>query len=186
MSNRGLKIPKAPKKIRTTEKKSRISVWAIVSAAATLLGVLAAAVTFLPRLTVTISDPPDLENAFSALVTVTNSGSVPLDSVATIMGVGEICTQGAPCSAPDFPDPMRVYKTRFQRTQMIPRHMALDDHFTLALDDIARAADEGGLVYADVAVVVEYRVPYIPWKSEKTFPLYTRKASNGKLYWQWK
>jgi len=64
--------------------------------------------------------------------------------------------------------------------------MKIDDHFTIALDDIARAADEGGLVYADIAVIVHYRLPFIYLSQEKIFPLYTRKASNGKLYWQWK
>jgi len=63
--------------------------------------------------------------------------------------------------------------------------MAVDDHFTFALDDITRA--EGNrLTYADIAVIVNYRTPYLHLTRKKTFPLYTRKASNGKLYWQWK
>jgi len=152
-------------------------------------GILAALVTLLPRVSVSIGDPPDLDNAFSALATVTNSGYIPLDSVGVLTGVGEVCTRGSPCygSALAFPNPMRDYVTRFKTLGLVPeRYMALDDHFTFALDDIMYARDKGGLAYADIAIVIQYRVPYLPWTREKTFPLYTRKASNGKLYWQWK
>jgi hypothetical protein len=150
-------------------------------------GILAALLTFLPRVTVTISDPVDLGNTFSALVTVANTGNIPLKAVGLSMGVGKICTQGAPdCTVPDFPSSQREYPSRFHRIQMQARDLKIDEHFTIALDDIFRAKDKDGLAYADIAIVVNYELPYIFLSQERTFPLYTRMASNGKLYWQWK
>jgi hypothetical protein len=64
--------------------------------------------------------------------------------------------------------------------------MEIDDRFTVALNDVLGTAAPGGLQYADIAVIVDYEIPIIHWKRKKTFPIYTRKASNGKLYWQWK
>jgi hypothetical protein len=150
-------------------------------------GIVAALLTFLPRVSVNISDPVDLDNTFSALVTVTNTGNIPLKDVLVTMGIGVICTQGASnCPVPEFPDPRREYPSRYRRSQILPRDLKIDDHFTIALDDITYAKEKGGLEYADIAVIVSYKLPYIFLSKEKTFPLYTRKASNGKLYWQWK
>jgi hypothetical protein len=187
MSNRGRKLPRPkPKKEKKKKEKWSFPIVAVVLGMATILGGVPAVATFWPRISVTISDPVDLDNAFSALVTVSNTGNIPLDSVSMQMGVGDICTQFAPCTAPDFPDPRRDYITRFNRKQLLPHGlMKIDEHFTVALDDIA-GAEEGKLVYADIAVIVKYKIPFIYFPLEKTYPLYTRRASNGKIYWQWK
>ncbi len=177
------------RRLEKIEPKKRGSLRLIAKTLGFLTGILSIAVallSLLPRINVTVSDPPDLENAFSALVTVTNTGFIPLRSVGVDMGVGEVCTQHAPCAAREFPDPTRTYSSRLHREQLPDHDLKIDDHFTIALDDISRVADEGGLVYADIAVIIHYRLPIIYLSQEKVFPLYTRKASNGKLYWQWK
>ena len=185
MSNRGPKIPKAPRKPKEAVKsKSRISVVAIVLASATLLGGLAAAVTFLPRLTPTVSDPSDADNPFSSSVTITNTGYLPLDSVEATVGIGDICPKDYPLPCPDaqFPDPVRDYPSGMRRNEWGPHDMAMDDRFTFALNDVYGSVPR----YADIAVIVQYEIPWIHWKREKTFPLFTRKQTNGKLYWYWK
>lgn len=186
MSNKGSRLPKARKPPKTVEKKkSRISVAVtVVLSIATLLGGVAAAVAFLPRVTLTVSAPVDLKNPFSSSVTITNTGYIPLKSVAVWIGIGVLCS--TPCSAPDFPDSLRDYQSRIHRMQWGAHDMEIDDKFTISLDDVFRFSEPGGLQYADIAVIVEYKIPIIHLKREKTFPLYTRKATNGRLYWFWK
>jgi hypothetical protein len=171
--------PKAP--------RLRRRIAGILAFAIGIPGIVAALLSLFPRVSVAVSAPVDPDNAMSALATVTNTGFIPLDSVELWVGIGNFCTQKAPCSAPAFPSPMRDYRSRMKRRQWLshPR-MEVDEQFTFPLDDIMRAEDPGGLVYADLAIIVVYKVPYIHIVQEKTFPLYTRKATSGKLYWQWK
>ncbi|MGA7381280.1 MAG: hypothetical protein WBX03_10540 [Terriglobales bacterium] len=63
--------------------------------------------------------------------------------------------------------------------------MAIDDRFTFPLNDVFDTADQNGLSYANLAIVVHYEIPLIHWKGEKAFPLATRQQRNGKLYWYW-
>jgi hypothetical protein len=129
-----------------------------------------------------VSDPVNLENPFSASVTITNAGYIPLDTVEVTVGIGEICPIGNPCPERDFPDSVRQYATRIRRKQWAPHDMAIDDRFTIALNDVYDSIAQ----YADIAVIVQYEIPYLHWKREKTFPLATHRQSNGKLYWYWK
>jgi hypothetical protein len=59
--------------------------------------------------------------------------------------------------------------------------LGLDDKFTVGLNDIWGKKDN--LLTADISIVVEYEMPLIPWKREKTFPFTAVKQSNGHFYW---
>lgn len=149
-------------------------------------GILAALLTLLPRLTPTVSDPVDPDNVFSASVIITNTGSVKLKSVEAWIGFAVICGIHAPCPEADSPDASRDYPKRAQRAQWLPRDMEVDDRFTISLNDVFGETEPGGIQYADIAVSIDYELPIIHWKRKKTFPLFTRRATNGKLYWYWK
>jgi hypothetical protein len=146
-------------------------------------GVFAGVVTLLPRLTPSISDPVDPDNPRSISVTVTNTGYIPLDSATAAVAICVLCTKGSRCQVPEFP-PRLTQCSQWSRAQW-KHYMAIDDRFTFPLNDVFDTADQNGLSYANLAIVVHYEIPLIHWKGEKAFPLATRQQRNGKLYWYW-
>jgi len=140
-------------------------------------GILAAILTLLPRVTVTVSDPVDPDNPFSASATVTNTGYIPLESVMPYVGLGGIRTTGGPPEEKGFKP---IYIPKFRRKDWPVRDLGLDDKFTFSLNEIWSAQS---LESADVGVWVDYEVPVLHWKREKLFPIVARKQTNGKLYW---
>jgi hypothetical protein len=159
--------------------------WALAASVCTILGAIAAVVTLLPRVSPSVSDPVDPKDPFTSSVTITNTGFIPLDAVSVQIGIAEICAVGASCSAPDFPDPKIDHEhiTRIQRRQWVDHDLGLDERFTIALNDAVRQESANGTVYADLSVIVRYRIPIIGWTREKVFPIYTHQQANGYLYW---
>jgi hypothetical protein len=140
-------------------------------------GVLASLLSLLPRVTVTVSDPVVPEDPFSSSVTITNTGYIPLKSVTPLLGLGEIDMQGSQSRH----NPHTRY-AMFQSSLLPVQDLGLDDKFTFAINDPWKL--EKPFVYADIAVVVEYHIPLLPfWKGRKTFPMIAHKQSNGRFYW---
>ena len=65
-------------------------IWPIVGGIGTVIGLLAAVVTFLPRVDVNVADPVAANDPFSSLVLISNTGYLPLRNVAVQIGVGDI------------------------------------------------------------------------------------------------
>jgi hypothetical protein len=181
MSNRLIKLPKPKKqRKRAAEKKKQISLFGLLSGTAALIGVIGVLATFLPRVTVTTSDPVDDNNPFSSNVTVTNTGYIPLDSVMPNIGLRKM-TFGDPKAPTTFQGPANNQYVRFANTRWQSSDLGLDEKLTIGLNEVWGI--QPNLLSADVAIVVEYKIPIIRWKRRKTFPLYAMKQTNGKWYW---
>lgn len=183
MSNKAIKVPKPKKqrqkaKEKEANKKSILSPWRIASGIATLVGILGL-VTFLPHITTTISDPVDPNNPFSASVTITNTGVFTLDEVEPFFGLRKM-TFGGPAATRTWLGPAQQY-TRFGIRGWHASSLDPDKNFTFALDEIW--GNQPNLRSADVAVIVQYQVPLVHWKREKTFPYSAIKQTNGRFYW---
>ena len=183
MSNRAPKLTK-PKKQRqkVEQKKTRTSLIGLMLGLATVIGVPSAVVFWFPRVTVAISDPVDSSDPFSSSVTITNNGFLPLDSVSTSLAVVTIAGNGkAPFRAIHG---VKGYGSRVLINGWNPHDLGVDDRFTVALNDFNypdRRSDILG--YADIAVVVKYRVPILRIQREKVFPIETRQQTNENFYW---
>ena len=167
-------------------RKGRKALFGLVPTVATLLGY----VVLIPHVTPTISDPTDSDNPFSSSLTITNNSVYPLDSVGVFIKLGTVCAHGSSCpEKTHFPNPHR-YDGReaynnFRRSDWSEHYLAIDDRFTVALNDVFDQTPNQTTEYADFAVVIRYEIPVIHWKVEKMYPCYTRTQSNGKLYWYW-
>ncbi len=181
MSNRGVKPPK-PKKLPRVEPKTktRIPLLATVLGTATLIGGIAALLVFLPRMTVTTSDPADPDDPFTASATIVNTGFMPLKSVEVSVGMGQMVTTGGAPADPNFHP---IYWPHLHRNGWSVANLRMDDRYTIALNDVLGTEQRGGLDYADIAVVVDYEIPLIGLKREKVFPLFAHRQTNGKFYW---
>ncbi len=61
--------------------------------------------------------------------------------------------------------------------------LGIDDKFTVTPDQVFHTVIGFGPKMADIAIVVEYRPAYLPWKLEKMFRFKTYRQTNGNLYW---
>jgi hypothetical protein len=181
MSNKRRKLPKKQNKPRKGQKtKKRSLVLPLVLGLATIVGGLAAALALLPRVTVTSSDPVDPANPFSASFTITNTGYIPLRSVFIGVGVGQFGGHAATFDPSRKPN----YWPRVDRPEWKNLNLGLDEKFTITPGDIFGLGNENTrLGFADIAVVVSYEPPIIPWRREKVFPLIAHKQTNGQFYW---
>jgi len=170
-----------PEKIKEKEnKKPKVPLLKIISAMAALIGVIGALTTFLPRVTATVSDPVDPENPFSASVTITNTGSVPLSSVRVLYGLKKM-TFGDPAKPITMQNGGSGSYAMLGNANWHPSDLGLDEKFTFGLNEIM--GKQSTLASADIAIVIEYKTPIIPWRREKTFPLTAVRQSNGNFYW---
>jgi hypothetical protein len=102
MSNTRIKINQTQKAATNGKENPKANLAnGIVLAAATLIDGIAASVTLIPRMTVTISDPADPDDLFSP-VTISNTGYILLNSVMPWVSIARMRTKGAPPGSEDF------------------------------------------------------------------------------------
>jgi hypothetical protein len=131
-------LSKQPKSRTPKEKeaqkrrgKSPFSLLSLFYVIATLIGCIASIVIFYPRITVTISDPVDLDEPFSSSVTITNSGYLPLRSVIPAFGLKEITfeNRGPVIGEGEYGAPL------WRGDLWYPRDLAPNASFMFALND---------------------------------------------------
>jgi hypothetical protein len=170
------------RQLKDKEQKTPAHRKQILRNALSVLGILGTLVTLLallPRMSVSVSDPPDPDWPFSSSVTVVNAGFVPLRSVRPCMGVRQFGTKGAHAT-PNFKPPYEG--AIFCSVRLDAQDLGLDQRFTFALNDIL-SIPASNLEFADIAVILEYKPWLLPWKQKKIFPMTTRRQSNGHFYW---
>jgi len=187
MSNRAPKMAKPKRAERETGRgRGGTGLWSkgakLVSAAVAMIGLIAALLTFLPRVTATVSDPVDPNDPFSSSVTITNTGYLPLDSVTAAWALGEIKflnPGGRPIT--DIGDEANEV---VRRDTWASHDLGPDDRFTISLNEAFRG-NRTTLVSAEIAIVVVYELPLplIHIRRAKRFPILAKRASNGNFYW---
>jgi hypothetical protein len=155
-----------------------MSVFAWVLGPATILGGIAAILVFLPRVTVSASDPPDPANPMSAAFTITNTNFIPLRSVDAALGIGQIMT------LPAEPDPnfLPSFESRIDMPGWKGHDLDMDERFTMTPSDLFKLSP-GALGGADIAIVVSYKPWILPWRREKVFRFIAKRQTNGQFYW---
>jgi hypothetical protein len=182
MSNKAPKPHKKAKPPRAEGKRgksgSRLLAW--VLGISTLLGGLAAAVTFLPRVSVTPADAVDPNNPFSASFTITNANFVTLYNVGARIALGRVVAEPLPF---DPPKHFEYGSGGFTRPEWNNHTLAMDERFTITPQGMFGMQPGAKLSGADLAIVVRYRPWFVPIKREHAFRFITHRQSNGELYW---
>src|ERR1700687_4679277 len=178
--------PKPPQMAKQTKKPGvRLLEW--VLGICTLLGGLAAVITFLPRVTITPSDPVDPGNPFSVSFTVTNASfiPIPLNNVSVRVSVGQILAEPLPFNPP------RKFEWGsggITRPEWSGHKLEMDERFTITLQGMFGMAKEppyipAKLSGADMAMIVKYKPWLVPFEREKPFRFVTHPQSKRVLYW---
>ena len=154
-------------------KKGRRLILGGILAIATLLGY----VVLIPRPVIAISDPVDPSDPFSASISVTNTGYVPLHNVHVGIPVKDIASLVGPGLAGDseygtvvFPDAGNA------------GDLGIDDKFSFPLNKVMDG-DKGNLKSADIGILVQYELPVIGVKRYKLSLAHVDQQKNGNFYW---
>jgi hypothetical protein len=162
--------------------------------AATMLTIFAAAVVFLPRITVEPSGPYDPMNPSPITFTITNSNFVPLRNVFAAVGVcdvtlpvrtrggGSIVLKGVGqeyCATSGGP------MTRVTIPDWQIKWLDADERWQLALEDVFPGTTATQIETANMTISLEYTPWYLPsfWRNLRQFRFVTKKRSDGKIYW---
>ncbi|MGB5873585.1 MAG: hypothetical protein WBG01_09840 [Bacteroidota bacterium] len=169
---------KQPKK--EPETKRRRWLLPLLLGIATLLGGMSAAVSFLPRVSISYSSPVDPVNPFSALFTVKNDNFIPLYNVTAYVGIGQIAM------APAQIDPERIptLKSRITRPRWKWNELRMDEQVTISPAEMFAITDSTvKLNGADIGIIIIYNPWLWPFRQEKVFRFITRPEKNGRLSW---
>jgi hypothetical protein len=181
MSNRPIKVstPETPPKKEEQKPlgtKLRKILGVAISGLVTLVGLVVALLTLLPRPAVTPSDPVDPDNPLSASFTIANNNFIPLRRVSASLGIGEIQPVGKPL------DPVVEYAEQGTLTPdaWIDHTLEMDDHYTITPYDVIHATGDRE---AAIEIVVSYNPWIMPFRRKRIFRFATHRQTNGKLYW---
>jgi hypothetical protein len=167
-------------KQKALETKRRTSMLlAIVLGLATIVGGLAAALAFLPRVSVVPSDPVDINNPFSASFTITNMNYIPLREVSVSFNLGQIATAPAQYSN----NLVSTFNTGFKSPKWKRHTLTMDEKYTITPGDIFTLPPSVQISGADIAIAISFRPWILPFTRKKVFRFIAKKQTNGYFYW---
>jgi hypothetical protein len=148
-------------------------------AVAIFVGGAAAAVMFLPGVTVDPEGPVDPFNPHPISFTIADANFIPLNNVNAYL---VICYAVA-APAPPTQECQPPYKTRIFKAAWRDHSLATDQQFSIAIDDFLRFSAPAKFGSADISIIVEYRPWIFPIRQEKEFRFATELRTDGKLDW---
>ena len=98
-----------------------------------LVGGFAAILTFLPRISISPSDPPDLQDIFSASFTITNTNFIPLRDVSASVAAGNILLGDSP---PNVKTRSNEFNLRLQIPDWTNHNLDIDEKFAITPQDV--------------------------------------------------
>jgi hypothetical protein len=170
--------------VRTNGQKlihlKRRVVW-FASGAATLLGVFVAALSVLPRISISASNPVDPVDPFSASFPIANNGLIPIRDVRARIRLGRVLTGGY-SPIPGF---VSNYEGRggFRRPEWEIHYLRKNEKLTITTAGLFTLGPGPSLGDDDIAIAVSFRPLLLPFQREKVFRFIVRQRTDGNFYW---
>jgi len=148
-------------------------------AVAAFVGGTAAAVMFLPGVTVDPEGPVDPFNPHPISFEIADANFIPLHNVNAYLVICYAVAAPAPRAQKcQSPDKARIFKAGWR-----DHSLTADQQFSITLDEFLRFAAPAIFAGADISIVVEYQPWIFPMRQEKEFRFATEPGTDGKLYW---
>jgi hypothetical protein len=170
---------------------TRLTVERIVFWTTLPLTVAAAALFFLPRITVEPSGPYDPSQPTPLIFTIINTNIVPLRNVQVGLGVCYFDLGGTKIRSPESGNG-EIPKDCSGPSGEIINITGWFFHW-LDVDEKAQIPIESGIKngidprqqidHANITIAVAYSPWWAPWRNIRQFRFVTRKLSDGKTYW---
>jgi hypothetical protein len=168
-------------KLEAKKPTHRSRLWKFLAFVVGVPGVLAALITFLPRVAVTPTDPVDQKQPYSSSFTVTNTNFIPLHDVGAGIGIIESITE--PLEFDERNRPPINQSGEFTLPQWNHHHLGMDEKFTITTEPIIHLAPDAALSGADILVIVHYQPWVIPITQTRMFRFVTHRYQNGTYSW---
>lgn len=151
---------------------------------ATVVGGVAGALFFLPRVGVSVSGVADPANPFSVSFTITNTSIFPLRDVGASFALIELVGGPLPFNELKRPALPSDRLTEFTYREWSNHNLAMDESYTITPHGLIGPARPGvTLAGADVAIVVNYRPWPVPFKRRRVFRFVSHRYNNGTYSW---
>jgi hypothetical protein len=121
----------------------------------------------LPRLSVTASNPVNLNDPITASFTVSNKSFIPLRHVGALVSIEQM-------------DPNQIIAHDNLPGEWLDHSLDQGDQFTIMPSAVFRFKNPKE---ATIGVVVSYKSWIIPWEQKQVFSFSIRPQANGNLYW---
>ncbi|MGO8952084.1 MAG: hypothetical protein ACLP1W_19250 [Rhodomicrobium sp.] len=155
----------------------------ISAALVATVGFVAAAVTFLPRVTVDPEGSLDPSSPYPISFRITNTGIIPLSDVQPILGICEFVVDIPKRMVDRCNGPLQSKLVPFPASIWHVNRLAMDEKYSIRLDDFLKIASSATFGGANISIIIEYRPWILPLHREKEFRFITRLESDGKLSW---
>ena len=177
-----------PLRERITSGKKKI--WATIVVISVIISLIVGCLALAPRLSVEASNSIDPAQPFPIKFTITNTGYVTLRNVQPSVG---LCKYLYSKAVGDEPITVRSKASTCGGETLA--HLTLSDDFArqlvpgeplqIRVDDTFRTYFGPGQIFvsADISILVEYRVWFIPWTKHDERRFVTRKEADGRLSW---
>ncbi len=170
--SRGLPAADAQAALRRNRSLRALATAVFVSGAA-------AALMFLPGVTVDPEGPLDPSSPYPISFRISDSNFIPLHNVNAYL----VICYAVPVPVPPAQGCQPPYRTRLFKAGWRDHVLASDRSFTITLDDFMRFIAPEKLGGADISIIVEYQPGIIPLRQEKEFRFATAPRVDGKLDW---
>jgi hypothetical protein len=153
-----------------------------ILASATVVGGVAAAFFFLPRVTVDPSGPYDPSNPSPITFTIANINIIPLRDVQPSLGV---CFMDWSTEIKTHPSCNGPSESRLNFAPWFVKWLDIDEKYQIAIEDLLKPAAGAQAINANITIGVTYTPWRMPsfWRITKEFRFVTKKRSDGKIYW---
>jgi hypothetical protein len=168
---------------KVDETKKRMRKLSAMLATTAVIGSFVVLVSLLTGVHVVASDVVKASDPFSSSITISNTGYIPLRSlyIRVCLGAIQWTSDPIPPSALKLDWDWDYLRHCIHATEWESDRLGRGDEKTIALKmfNVTNAA----VSWADLAIEVNYELPFIPVKRRQLFPMATKRQSDGKLYW---
>ena len=175
--NPGMKVPTLPPR---APAKRGTTIWTIVSGSATVLAFL----VLWPRVNISVSNPIDPENVFSASFVISNTGLVQMNhtNVSIYCGFMKMFGGGANITnTTDHPETAGENGLHFEPPDWQDHSIAPDISITVSPESqiVGWKVPE-----ADILLVISYRPWSLPFRLKKKSRWVAIPDGSGRVYWR--
>jgi hypothetical protein len=183
--------PQEPTKERWSKSKK---ILATLLAVATIVGGLAAVVTFLPRVTIDFVDTEDTSDTISSHFTIIDTNFIPLEDLNVSIGLCRLQVSFKSFNGDDQPvnlvtngqkDVCDYSKISFLTVNTWLKHrLEMDERYTIDLSEYFKTyAMPLKLMSGDIAMVVDFKPWIWPRSQKRYFRFVTEMQKSGRVRW---
>jgi hypothetical protein len=152
---------------------------------AAILGIVTGYLALLPRISVSQNDQLDPSNTFSSPFIISNDGPLPIENVRFACGIIDVKHENGPEMIGDQNFGSRFFVMHDKEGKIAGFNLGSPEMLPGERSTIPSCSYPwlNPVEYANIGIVVEFRIGYTPFPGRRVFRFGTLKDAAGKLHW---